>query len=251
MTENNVESNNPVTRLYNILEAAMKQPGTNAIRFVWADVLGIPRENPELVLSAISDLMWLYQDTRTHILNMKDVNREDYITFLNNVELVIYSFNIDKQWQSIKGKLTETTMQALKYASNSATNENPTKPPTLNELNNILKELTDIRLKILDLEFDSNDLKLLLVNYLDGLSSAITLYNIKGEKGLKVAIDAAFGGLFLNQDLIAEEFKGDKKKRVAINKLISTLANLCQIASLGIQFPQIAEKVLPLLGSGN
>ena len=250
MIENKKGENNPVTRLYELLVEARKHPGQNAIRYVWADVLDIPRDDEEAILRAIVDLIWLVDKAKESIKRLEDVNRDDYIGVFENIDKVIYNLNLNTKWSSFQGHLTDTTMQALKFASRSAKHELGTDLISEEDLEEIKRDTIDIKTRIEELDFNSNDLKALINNYLDGIIQSINLYKIKGDQGLRIALENTIGGLILHKEIINDEIKDNENQRTLFRRIISVLGDISQVASFSIQVAQLTGMIYPQLGSG-
>ena len=69
----------PVKRLYEILEKALAIQSTAAVRYIWADVLGIDREDSVQLYFGIADLIRLADLAQKQVEEADVPNRDKYL----------------------------------------------------------------------------------------------------------------------------------------------------------------------------
>ena len=251
MTSKNVEQlDSPVKRLYEILEKARSMPDTVAVRYVWADALGVDREDIVSIYHALADLFTLFNAAKQSIETLKDVNRDDYLKPFDQIEEVIKQSNLDQRWEALKRTLSATTMLALKLAANTATVDANTVAVDAESLKNLQKEVDELIETVVDVNFSSDELKSILLEHLEIIRRAILAYRVSGNEGLRRSVAGSLGDLFLHREQIDSEARQDDEKKEVLTKFLNLLANISQVASFGLQIAQLSGILPPLLGPG-
>jgi hypothetical protein len=240
----------PVIRLYGIISKARKTPAEVASRYAWADAFGVPRDNLMLIYTSLVDLSKLVKIAKLTIEELDDVNKEYYLKPIHVVETILANPNLEQQWGPSKGQLDDVTMLAFQMASNTMSIGVKNEIISEEKLGNIQKEVEKIIEKIIPEDIGSKDLKMLLINHLEIIRRSIINYRITGADGLKEAIANSIGLLFIEKENIKENIGNHEKRRIIWKEFLDILANLSQLASLGIQIGQLSTIIPPLLKSG-
>jgi hypothetical protein len=241
---------NPVKRLHRILEEARSKPGNVAIRYVWADALGVERTDVVELYLALAELVRLFHTAKGSVERLKDINRDYYLEPFDNIEVVITDSNLEQTWNKLKDRLDEITMLALQMASNIVSVEEGKTAISEKALQELQSETEDLLEKVLNTDFPSKELKAVLIEHLESIRRAILAYRVSGTEGLRRAVEGALGALFLHQEQVKSAAQRDEKKEGIIRRFASLLADLSQIASFGIQAAQLMGGLPPLLGPG-
>ena len=241
---------NPVKRLHRILEKARPQPGNVAIRYVWADALGVERTDVVELYLALAELVRLFHTAKGSVERLKDVNRDYYLEPFDNIEVVITNSNLEQPWNTLKDRLDEVTMLTLQMASNIVSVEEGKTAISEKPLQELQAETEGLLEKVLDTDFSSKELKAVLIEHLESIRRAILAYRVSGTEGLRRAVESAFGALVLHREQVKNAVEQDEKKKGIFRGYVSLLANICQIASLGITIAQLTGILPPLLGPG-
>jgi len=241
---------NPVKRLYRILEEARSKPTNVALRYVWADALGVGREDLVSLYLALGDLIRLSQTARRSVEQLQNVNRDYYLKALDRIEEAITHSNLNQDWRAVKPFLDDVTMLALEMASNAVSVEVGTTAISDEGLKELQAETESLLGKVLDTDFPSQELKAVLVEHLESIRWAILAYRVSGTEGLRRAVEGALGALILHRDQVESAAQQDEKKEGIFRRFASLLADISQIASLGIQAAQLTGVLPPLLGPG-
>lgn len=241
---------NPVKRLHQILEKARPQSGNVASRYVWADALGIDRNDLVSLYRALIDLHTLFHIARRSVGRLEDVNRDHYLKPFDNIEKVITDCDLNQPWSRQKKLLDDITMLTLELASNTVSAE--AGKPAIGEevLKDLQAETENLLERVLSTDFSSEELKTVLVDHLESICKAILAYRVSGTEGLRRAVESALGALFLHQEQIKNVTQQEEKKKRVFQDFFNLLGNISQVASLGLQVLQLTGVITPLLGPG-
>ena len=80
---------NPVKRLFEILKAAKSGQGNLAMKYVWADALGVERDNNIQLYIALADLEKLFYAAIDDVQALDDPNQEHFLRCFEKIQTVI------------------------------------------------------------------------------------------------------------------------------------------------------------------
>jgi hypothetical protein len=241
---------NPVKRLHLILEKVRNSPGDWASRYVWANALGVDREDLVSLYHALTDLDILFQTARRSVERLKDVNRDRYLKPFDNIEIVITDCALDQPWNRVQKRLDDITMLTLEMTSDVVSMEAGKAAISEEALKELQAEAETLLEKVLNTDFSSEELKAILIEHLESIRRAILTYRVNGTEGLRRAVEGALGGLFLHREDVNRAAQQDEEKAGIFRRFASLLADLSQIASFGVTVGQLTGLLPLLLGPG-
>jgi len=246
MAEKNLD--NPVMRLYRILESARSKSGNISVRYVWAGAFGIEQDDTVSLYLGLAELIKLFDASKRNIEQLEDVNREHYLKPLEVIEGVIKHSNLDQSWDQLKRRLDEVTMLSLQLASNTASARTGRISINEDELSKLQKTIEILIEAVIISNFSSSELKAAILEHLESIRRAILGYRISGTDGLRRAIEGTLGSLFVHREEIEIE-RNDKDKKQIIKNILSLIANISQIISVGLDISKLPGMSL-LIGPG-
>jgi hypothetical protein len=177
------ETNNPVARLYLLLEAAHGMDTNWGIGQVWAKVLDIPRKDQSSLLLRLAELVLLADQARLIVEQLDDVNRDSYLPAFDNIRNLVTATNLDQQWGGIRDKwLDPVTIHNLKLAATSASAQADALGMRSEKLQELQSRVEDLQNEVLDTTFPA-EFKTALTENLEQMRATIISYRISGLRG--------------------------------------------------------------------
>jgi hypothetical protein len=213
--EQNVPTNNPAGRLYEILAKAMeigglaKGPGRNLdlpyerqAFVVLTKALEIDDPNSSELFDGITKLFGLVNNTELAIDNLQNVNTELYLRAINEVKEAFNSlnYNLTQDWLLIANKIDKSTLEKLEFCADALSRQQGEIVLNNEELNELFDEVRTLFEKVLDADLDK-DIKSFMLEKLQDIDRAIINYKFQGSKGLIQAIESTIGATVLDEKL--------------------------------------------------
>jgi hypothetical protein len=177
------ETNNPVARLYLLLETARDLDAHCAIGQVWANVFDIAHKDQSSLLLRLAELVLLVDEARLIVEQLDDANRDNYLPAFDNIRNLVTATNLEQQWGGIRDKwLDQATIYSLKLAATAASAQADAiglRPEKLQELQSRVEELQE---EVLNTTFPA-EFKTVLTEKLEQMRAAIISYRISGLRG--------------------------------------------------------------------
>lgn len=241
----------PVKRLYDILKQAAAKTGTAAARYIWADVLGVDRDDSRAVYLAIADLINLADMARKQVEHSNDPNKDTYLEVFPRIREVVAHPNLQTPWNQLGSKyLDEQTMLKLKMAARAVSATFGRAAVDTEELNELRGEVEALLDKTLNANLPQI-LKARLVEHLEIIHRAIVNYPISGTEGLRRAFEGAVGMTLIHGKEITNTVAEDSREGRTLHGWLQVLANFAELGSFGVQLAPLLGPVFPkLLGPG-
>jgi hypothetical protein len=177
------ENNDPVARLYLLLEAAHRMDANWTIGQVWAKVLDIPRKDQSSLLLRLAELVLLADQARLIVEQLDDANRDNYLPAFDNVRDLVTATNLEQPWGGIRDKwLDGVTVHNLKLAANAASAQADALAQRAETLQALQSRVEDLQNEVLDTTFPA-EFKTVLTKNLEQMRATIISYRIGGLKG--------------------------------------------------------------------
>lgn len=192
-----IDESNPAGRLHRVLSQARKRQDQESVLKVWATVLGV-EESDVVVTKAVVELYSLSNEIQSLIKLNEQLNHELYLKSFSTLNQVFFPLNLASNWKSVKVHLTEETLTRLQFCA-----EELSKFYTEDTLSSDdLKAIIEKTEALFDAVYAStlpSSLRLSILEEVERLRNAISMYRIKGAKGLKEALQGTIGAVVVNQ----------------------------------------------------
>lgn len=247
MVENqNVPTNNPAGRLYEILVTARKNVGINAtVKSVLTKALEIKSTDSIEMFDGVNKLFGLIKDTELAIKKLQDVDIELYLSPVNEIKEAFRDFNLTGEWSTISHKIDRGTLEKLRFCADALARQQAEIPLNLEELNELHSEVRLLLERVLDTQLN-DDIKSFVFEKLQDVEQAIINYKFKGSDGLMRVVEATFGAALLNEDLRKE---GENPVITSFFTTITRIASMLSIYTntkqLGGDVGKVLQKLLP------
>jgi hypothetical protein len=242
------EPNNPVMRLYLVLEEARtKDPGWGVGK-IWADVFSTGADSLELHLR-LAELIQLVYDAQRTIEQLDDPNQSDFLAPFEKITRLVGTINLDQQWNKMReAYLDPMTMKLLWLAANAVSAQAGEISIREERLGELQAEVEALMKEVLDTAF-SEELKAILVEKLKEIHTAILAYRISGLRGLRQAVESSLGAILFNE----AEFKRpqDEKTTQFRIKLGAVIKDIAIAVTQGATEGLAGGIIAGLLPSGN
>lgn len=196
-----IDESNPAGRLHKILSDAKRRKDQDKVRAVWASVLDI--EQDEVVITkAVVELYSLSNEIQS-LIRMNKLNHELYLKSFNQINRAFFPLNLGTNWSSVKQHLTDEALTRLQFCAEELSTFYT--EDTLSD-----EDLAEIITKteaLFEAVFNSSlpdVLRLSLLEEVERLRSSISMYRIKGAKGLKESLQGTIGAVVANQEELKE-----------------------------------------------
>ncbi|MBH8579024.1 hypothetical protein [Bisbaumannia pacifica] len=193
-----IDESNPAGRLHKILSQAKRHPDQEKVRDVWAKILGVEPDDV-VVTKAVVELYSLSNEIQSLIKMNDKLNHELYLVSFDSIVRAFFPLNLASSWSSVKKHLSDEALTRLQFCAEQLSTFYSEDTLSEEDLQQIV-EKTEL---LFDAVFSSSlpdALRLSLLEEVERLRSAISIYKIKGAKGLKEALQGTIGSVVVNQD---------------------------------------------------
>ena len=236
-----VKRNNPVGRLWHILNDAKHQSGVRA-RVAWARALGVPEDDRADLMRQMGLLVELVRSAEEAI-SRSEPSGEIYAPHFDSIYKSFFQ-NPEAGWSDAAQYLGDGPMTALQIASERLSHTCPDAELKEDDLGKLEEELNTLIDDVVTSGLE-DELKTLLVDQLRAISDAITHYRIAGIEGMRRAVQASIGAIVLRQDLY-EKTKGN----TVVSKVGCFIGNLITLLNLAKDLSKLLPMAVPFLLTG-
>ena len=229
-----IDESNPAGRLHKILFQAKKHIDSKKVEEVWADVLNIEK-NDVLITKAVVELYSLSNEVQALVRMNNQLNHDLYLKSFTSINLAFFPLNLKANWNTAKVHLNDEALTRLQFCAELLSTFY--KEETLSEKD--LKEIIEKVESLFETIYSSSlplVLRLSLLEEVERLRNAISMYRIKGAKGLKEAMQGTIGALIANQEdlKLASQDNPDVLKKLGelIDKLDSFTARALKLKKI-------------------
>ncbi len=237
-----IDDSNPAGRLHKLLSEAKKYPDGNTAGDAWAKITGC-EDNPVLITKAVVQMYLLSQEIQSLIRMRNKLNHELYLSSFKKLEQAFFPLNLDSKWQLSKQYLTDDVLTKLAFCAQELSSSYSEESLSEEDLQDIIKK-TD---SFFDSLYKSNlpdSIRLVLLEEVERIRSAINMYKIKGAKGLKEALQGTIGAVVANQ----EDLKTASKSNAdVIERLGELLDKLDSFTSHALKLTRALTKPITFL----
>ncbi|MFN3769038.1 MAG: hypothetical protein ACK4TD_11750 [Ectopseudomonas guguanensis] len=233
---------NPARRLHTILSAGRERVHTGACKLVWADLLGVDANSPEL-LRKLARVMMLPDEILKCVEQEFPSRLAIQKHWVSPVKNAFESQNLSGQWQTFNAHIKESVVDFLAMTSDLI--EERLAPDDISD-----EDLERIRAafnKVLNEVPDSNlpdDVKVALSRAVSRIIIAIDDYRISGSAEMLAAIDMAFG------KAVYDEVYREALSMSSVGKSFIEAVNVVAgIVTVATAVPLILDMTKKLLGN--
>lgn len=237
-----IDKNNPAGRLYDILQKAKGRPDTEQTKTAWSKVLDID-DNDILITKAVIGLHSLSEEIQSIITMNSQLNHALYLKSFNRINNALFPLHLYNQWSTVKGHLTEEALTRLQFCAEELSTFYSEETLSTEDLNEIIKIIEELFEAVFNSSLPDL-LRLTLLEEIERLRNSITLYKIKGARGLKQALQATIGAVVANQ----EELKCSTKNNLdVLTRLGELIDKLDSFTSRALKLQKILTKPIGFL----
>lgn|GEM_PF-1654781 len=193
-----IDTNNPAGRYYEILRAAKGKGDDLKVRQMWSQVLGEDEKNDSAITRKVIEVYQLGEEVKSLIGINESVNKELYLSSFPQIERAIFPLNLNATWKAQKQQLNDGVMTRLQFCSellSSIYREEQLQDEDLDQVTKLIEELFD---SVLSSSLDGG-IRITLLEEIERLRSALSMYKINGAKGLKHSLQSTIGMVVANQ----------------------------------------------------
>lgn len=237
-----IDESNPAGRLHKILSNAKRQPDNQKVKVVWSKALGIEEDDIEVTKSVI-ELYSLSQEIQSLIKMNDNLNHELYLSSFNRIDMAFFPLNLATTWQGAKSHLTDEALTRLQFCAQELSGFYSEETLSDEDLADIIKKTDELYNSLYSSTLPSV-LRLTLLEEVQRIRNAISLYQIRGAKGLKEALQGAIGAVVANQEDL-KKAKNDNDE--VIKKLGGLLEKVDSFASKALKIHKIIKSPISFL----
>ncbi|ONH52830.1 hypothetical protein SAMN04490182_4534 [Pseudomonas cedrina] len=242
------EINNPVGRLLDYMNAALRIKGDLVACDAWAALLQCEKDDPLAIAKGLREFSDLVDTCETALREHVTGDPSLYLAPLKNVRAMVSKFTFNQAWQACRNHIDAGTMQGLSFGHQNLSNSYPTADTQVQQdilafvekLEGLLKECLASDL--------SEELKALFVRHLEAIRASLLIYLAGGPDKIQEASDQAVGAFVKSLPSVessSAEGQSLAKKVIehfsSVNQILAKTHEMVALAS-----PMI-EKLLPLL----
>lgn len=237
-----IDESNPAGRLHKILSQAKAQPDNQKVKDVWSKALGVNGDDVEVTKSVI-ELYSLSQEIQSLIRMNENLNHDLYLASFHRIDRAFFPLNLGTNWQGVKQHLTDEALTRLQFCAQELSGFYSEDSLSEEDLADIIKKTDELYESLYGSTLPSI-LRLTLLEEVQRIRNAISLYQIKGAKGLKEALQGAIGAVVANQ----EELKTAKTENDdVIQRLGSLLDKMDSFASKALKVHKVIKSPIGFL----
>ena len=216
-----IDESNPAGRLYKILKTAKGYVDTEKVRNVWSSVFGI--DDDDLVITkSVVELYSLSQEVQSLIKMNENLNHSLYLSSFNNIDRSFFPLNLNANWSNCKPHLTDEALTRLQFCAEELSRFYSEETISEEELTDIVKKTNELFDSLLASSLP-DVLRLTLLEEVEKIRNAISMYKIKGAKGLKQALQGTLGAIITNHDALRAESTQNQDVLHRLGELIDKL----------------------------
>jgi len=216
-----IDESNPAGRLHKILSDAKKRKDHENVRAVWSSVLDIDQDEV-VITEAVLQLYSLSKEIQSLIKMNDQLNHELYLKSFNQINRAFFPLDLNASWVSVKRHLTDEALTRLQFCAEELSTfytEDRLSPEDLAEIISKTEALFES-------VFNSSlpdVLRLSLLEEVERIRSSISIYRIKGAKGLKESLQCTIGAVVANQEELKEAATQNSDVLQRLGELIDKL----------------------------
>lgn len=234
-------SDNPASRLYNILTIATQLSPKQAQREVWMYVLNMNNCTDSQLLAQLGKVMALPEEISSWLKEKFPAKK--WTTWKINIDAAFSNTYLNGSWDMANSHITDRTMTELDLISTLYETSGAVKPISQEEIESFTKKVNEIKNEVISSDIPT-EMKKTFLNYLNKILHALESYYITGSEPIMEAVEAAMGHVVVDSDY-AESLKKTGTGEQLVNFLGSLIDAVASVQGL----PPMASPFLQLIKS--
>lgn len=217
-----IDPNNPAGRYYEILRTAKSKGDDLKVRQMWAQVLGEDEKDDSAITRKVIEVYQLGEEVKRLISTNEGVNKELYLSSFPQIERAIFPLNLNTTWKAQKQQLNDGVMTRLQFCSellSSIYSEEKLQEGDLEQVAKLIDELFD---SVLNSSLNGG-IRITLLEEIERLRSALSMYKINGAKGLKQSLQSTIGMVVANEAELSNVASSEPDVIERLGKLIDKI----------------------------
>lgn len=227
-----IDVSNPAGRLYERLKAAQGVPGKTLVREAWATALDCEATSDAEITRRVVELHALTETVETLIRLLPGLNHDLYLASFARLRRALFPLQLGSPWESSRIQLNDDVMTRLQFCANELGARYSEESVSDTDLQQIAETIESLSAVLAQSDI-AVDLKMVLMEQVERLRFAVSIYRIKGARGIKDALQALLGAVVANQQPLMEleDKHSDILKRVGtlIDKLDTFTARTLKV----------------------
>jgi chorismate mutase len=186
---------------------------------VWAQVLDEDESDDSTITRKVIEVYQLGEEVKRLIGMNEGVNKELYLSSFPQIERAIFPLQLNTTWKAQKQQLNDGVMTRLQFCSellSSIYNEEQLKDEDLAQVTKLIDELFSA---VLSSSLDGG-IRITLLEEIERLRTALSMYKINGAKGLKQSLQSTIGMVVTNQGELSSVAASEPDVIERLGKLI-------------------------------
>lgn len=211
--------NNPAGRYYEILRKAKSKGDDLKVRQMWAQVLDEDESDDSAITRKVIEVYQLGEQVKSLVSMGEGVNKELYLSSFPQIERAIFPLNLNTTWKAQKQQLNDGVMTRLQFCSellSSIYNEEQLEDEDLAQVAKLIDELFN---SVLNSSLEGG-IRITLLEEIERLRAALSMYQINGAKGLKQSLQSTIGMVVANQTELSNVADSEPDVIERLGKLI-------------------------------
>lgn len=233
-----IDLDNPAGRFYNLLEQAKSRPDAHKVRQVWAHIFDEDQNDDSAITRKVIELYQLGEEVKQLISMNNGVNKELYLSSFPQVEKAIFPLNLNTTWQAQKQQLNDGVMTRLQFCAELLSSFYKEEQLSKDELESITSLIDHLFDAVLNGSLEES-IRLTLLEEIERLRTALSMYKIKGAKGLKQSLQSTIGMVVANKSDLSKAV--DKNKDV-IDRLGLLIDKIDSFTSKALKVHKVLSK---------
>ncbi len=229
---------NPAGRLHEILTQLKGSSANSKLKNIWADVLGIDKNDEMKVVRQVIEVYRLTLEVEKLIKLKPEINHELYLASFDIMENITSPTNFHKLWHEVSGQFETDVLTRLEFCSYELSRFYEEERVSEEEILEISEMVESLFEELNNSSIDDVS-KLLLLEEIERIRHALANYRIKGAKGVKEALQATLGSVMVNKEQLKPLAKNSPE---TLDRLVKLLDKLDAFSSKAIKLHKVLSK---------
>jgi len=225
-------------RLHDILLKARSYDNHHAIKDVWAEILGVKKDDFRELYFALTKLHELVDETEKAVNKSELRNKNLYLRCLPPIRAAISHWTLNGQWAAITYHITPSVLQDLEHCVEAVWDFKVEESIDNEELKRVSDEVDDAFQSVESSDLDP-EVKRVVLEMLENTRRLLVNCRIRGAEALREALTQAIGNLVTVRSSMTQDAHWQK-----VIKVIVTLDN---IYSRATKYAPLLKPIMPLL----
>ena len=230
-----MHSDNPASRLLNILKNGKEQDAHTSCRAVWSSLLGVGDSDQALLLSRLGKVMELPNIIINQIKENYPNQVDSHSHWSETVNTAFMQQNLNGLWHEFIVHIDYHTINYLSMSADLLDMKSDSELLPADALVDIRGKVNGLLTKITESNTDQN-FKKYLVRYLHKILIAIDEYHISGAIPISECIESTFGHMLLDKDYRHSMEESELGKQV-----VAILGAVASVVTVAVGLPQLSN----------